>query len=122
MVHGNSYTKKFADKSGGFVIMRYRLKRWWRIPALWPICFSILFGQDVAQIDLNKPFDQFSFSDLSYAAGELNVFFPEVLPVITGMLQSALKATVLEGNASSDLATDYQGDNQSLQLQSQPQG
>ncbi|KKZ59007.1 hypothetical protein EMCG_00872 [[Emmonsia] crescens] len=100
VTHGSSYTRKFADKSGGFVIMRRRLRRWWHIPALWPICFAILFGKDVGQLDLDRPFDHFGFLDLFNSTGELNVVFPEVLPVITGMLEAGLKATVLRSSES----------------------
>lgn len=94
VIHGNNYAKKFTDKSGGFVVMRHRLKRWWHVPALWPICFAMMFGCDVAILDLERPFDHFGFLDLFTSNGELNVVYPEVLPVIAGMLQSGLKATV----------------------------
>ncbi|KAK2811445.1 hypothetical protein FQN50_002068 [Emmonsiellopsis sp. PD_5] len=100
VTHGSSYTRKFADKSGGFVIMRHRLKRWWHIPALWPICFAVLFGQDVGLLDLDRPFDHFGFLDLFHSTGELKVVFPDILPVITGMLQTGLKATILKGTDS----------------------
>ncbi|PGH04916.1 hypothetical protein GX51_03212 [Blastomyces parvus] len=103
VTHGSSYTRKFADKSGGFVIMRRRLRRWWHIPALWPICFAILFGKDVAQLDLDRPFDHFGFLDLFNSSGELKVLFPEILPVITGMLEAGLKATVLKSSEPSAL-------------------
>ncbi|PGG98751.1 hypothetical protein AJ79_08771 [Helicocarpus griseus UAMH5409] len=100
VTHGSSYMRKFADKSGGFVIMRHRLKRWWHIPALWPVCFAILFGEDVGQLNLERPFDHFGFLDLFTSTGEIKVTFPEVLPVITGMLQTGLKATVIKGSES----------------------
>lgn len=83
--------------------MRRRLRRWWHIPALWPICFAILFGKDVGQLDLDRPFDHFGFLDLFNSTGELNVIFPEVLPVITGMLEAGLKATVLRSSESLDV-------------------
>ncbi|PGH19683.1 hypothetical protein AJ80_03838 [Polytolypa hystricis UAMH7299] len=98
IVHGSSYAKKFAEKSGGFVLMRHRLKRWWHVPSLWPICFAILFGQDISLSDLDRPFDHFNFLDLFNPSDELKVVFPEVLPVITGMLQSGLKAAMMETN------------------------
>ncbi|OAX79358.1 hypothetical protein ACJ72_06324, partial [Emergomyces africanus] len=100
VTHGSSYTRKFADKSGGFVIMRRRLRRWWHIPALWPICFAILFGKDVGQLDLDRPFDHFGFLDLFNSTGELKVLFPDVFPVITGMLEAGLKATALRSDES----------------------
>lgn len=94
VIHGSSYTKKFSEKSGGFTIMRHRLKRWWHLPALWPICFSILFGVDVGRLNLDRPFDHFGLLDLFTSKGEAKVVIPDVLPVITGMLQSGLKSVV----------------------------
>ncbi|KAK2756534.1 hypothetical protein FQN54_005427 [Arachnomyces sp. PD_36] len=94
VIHGSSYTRKFSEKSGGFTIMRHRLKRWWHIPALWPICFAIMFGVDVGRLDLDRPFDHFGLLDLFTFRGEAKVVIPDVLPVITGMLQSGLKSVV----------------------------
>jgi hypothetical protein len=114
IIHGSSYTKKFADKSGGFVIMRHRLKRWWHIPALWPICFAIMFGCDVGTMDLERPFDHFGFLDLFMSNGELTVVYPEILPVISGMLQSGLKATVVKESPSPPIANEKQYANSCL--------
>lgn len=88
VAHGPSYATKFAGKSGGFYIMAHRLKRWWDIPTIWPICFSIFFGYDVAEIDFERPFDFFS---LLATFENCNVVFPEALPIITAMLQIGLK-------------------------------
>ncbi|EGC47156.1 conserved hypothetical protein [Histoplasma capsulatum var. duboisii H88] len=101
VTHGSSYTRKFADKSGGFVIMQRCLRRWWHIPVLWPICFAILFGKDVGQLDLDRPFDHFGFLDLFNSGGDLKVLCPEILPVITGMLKAGTKATVLKSSETS---------------------
>ncbi|KAH8816858.1 hypothetical protein F5884DRAFT_237214 [Xylogone sp. PMI_703] len=87
VIHGSPYVSKFADKTGGFTIMRFRLKRWWDIPTLWPICFSILFGRDVADIDFERPFDLFSLLE---TFGNSKVVYPKSLPVITSMLQHGL--------------------------------
>jgi hypothetical protein len=88
VVHGSGYVSKFATKSGGFSIMRYRLRRWWDIPTLWPICYSILFGIDVAEIDFERSFELFSLLD---TFSNCKVIYPGVLPVITSMLQHGLK-------------------------------
>jgi beige protein homolog 1 len=89
VVHGSSYTTKFAaTKTGGFAIMRYRLRRWWDIPTLWPICFSILFARDVADIDFERPFELFSLLEIF---GSCKVVYPNVLPVIMSMLQHGMK-------------------------------
>jgi hypothetical protein len=104
VVHGGGYTRKFAERSGGFAIMRHRLKRWWRLRPLWYICFAILFGKDVSLIDLDAPHGEMSFADVFQPTEALKVVFPDVLPVLTGMLQSGLKSTLsslpTEGEAS----------------------
>ncbi|QVM11455.1 hypothetical protein D8B26_006103 [Coccidioides posadasii str. Silveira] len=97
-VHGSSYTRKF-DKSGGFVILRHCLKRWWSLPALWLFCFAVLFGQDVKSIDMEQGFDRAAFTALLENSEKAKVACPEVFPVITGMLQSALKSFILETRA-----------------------
>ncbi|KAK4151448.1 hypothetical protein C8A00DRAFT_17139 [Chaetomidium leptoderma] len=84
----SGYTTKFASKTGGFWIMAYRLKQWWDISTLWPILFSILFGYDVANINFDKSFDFFSLLEIF---GNSRVVFPDVLPVITSMLQHGLR-------------------------------
>jgi len=68
--------------------MRHRLKRWWDIPPLWPIIFSILFAYDVADIDFERPFELFSVLE---TFGKSKVVYPDVLPVITAMMQHGLK-------------------------------
>ena len=88
VTHGSSYTSKFASKTGGFWIMAHRLKHWWDISTLWPICFSILFGYDVAEINFDRPFD---FFNLIEVFGKCRVVYPDVLPVITSMLQHGLR-------------------------------
>jgi len=88
VVHGTTYISKFAGKTGGFCIMAHRLKRWWNIPTLWPICFSILFGHDVAEIDFERTFDFFTLIE---CFGNCKVMYPEALPIITGMLEAGLK-------------------------------
>lgn len=96
IVHGDGYVKKFKDgsKTSGFTIMAYRLKRWWHLPALWPACYAILFGLDVADLDLDRDFDLFGFIDLFAGRKELSVVYPEILEAIKGMLQSGLKTIV----------------------------
>ncbi|KAH6885261.1 hypothetical protein B0T10DRAFT_91786 [Thelonectria olida] len=88
VIHGSTYTSKFASKSGGFTIMASRLKRFWDVPTVWPICFSILFGYDVAEIDFDKNFDFFSLLEIF---GKRKIVYPESLIVITSMLQHGLK-------------------------------
>ncbi|SCN66140.1 probable beige protein homolog [Fusarium fujikuroi] len=88
VTHGSNYTSKFAGKSGGFIIMSNRLKRFWDMPTLWPIGFSILFGYDVAEINFDRNFDFFSLLE---TFGKRKVVYPDSLSVITAMLQHGLK-------------------------------
>ncbi|KAI1614029.1 hypothetical protein EDD36DRAFT_214051 [Exophiala viscosa] len=116
VVHGDSYVKKFKDtsKSSGFTIMAHRLKRWWHLPALWPICFAILFDLDVCNLDLDRNFDLFGFVDIFAGKKELSVVHPEILEVIMGMLQSGLKTIVSSRHyqANSKLAPPMEESNQ----------
>lgn len=107
VTHGSSYSKKLADKSGGYIIMQQRLKRWWNVPALWPICFAILFGLDVGSIDIDKPFDDSNLSGTLFLDGDTKVVFPEMLPVITGMVKSGINRIVLAEQA---VSANGQGD------------
>ncbi|KAI1005732.1 Beige 1 [Podosphaera aphanis] len=88
VVHGSSYITKFSNKTGGFIIMRHRLKRWWGLPMLWAICLSILFNKDVAEIDLERPFELFSVWETFCNCKVINA---QVLPVLTSMLQHGLR-------------------------------
>lgn len=91
-MNGSSYVRKFAEKTGGIIIMQHRLKRWWNIPTIWPICFAILFGQDIATVNLERTFDLFSLLESFAPESQAKVMYPEMLPVLTAMLQSGLKA------------------------------
>ncbi|SZF04114.1 unnamed protein product [Blumeria hordei] len=88
VVHGSSYISKFTNKTGGFTIMRHRLRRWWSLPRLWSLCFSILFNRDVAEIDIDRPFGLFYLWE---TFSHCKVINSQVLPVITSMIQYGLK-------------------------------
>lgn len=103
VVHGDAYVKKFKERSGGFTIISHRLKRWWHLPALWPACFAILFDVDVAELDLDRSFDLFSFVDLFNSKKEYGIVYPEMFEVITAMLQSGLKAIVASNQSQPGL-------------------
>ncbi|KAK7734740.1 Beige protein-like 1 [Cytospora paraplurivora] len=87
--HGSGYVSKFANKTGGFAIMSHRLRHWWDISTLWPMCLSILFGFDVAEINFDRPFDLLNLTELY--GKKTRVIYPDVLPVITTMLQHGLR-------------------------------
>lgn len=68
--------------------MANRLKRFWDVPPLWTICFCILFGQDVADVNLDSRAD---FHTLAERFDKRKVVYPESLVIITSMLQHGLK-------------------------------
>ncbi|KAI0191931.1 beige/BEACH domain-containing protein [Astrocystis sublimbata] len=88
VAHGSSYIHKFSARTGGFYIMAHRLKRWWDVPTVWPICFCILFGFDVAEFDFEKDLDFFSLLE---AFGACKVVNPDALPIIISMVEHGLK-------------------------------
>lgn len=71
--------------------MQNFLKKWWNIPEIWLICFSVLFGKDVADIDFSKPFGLFSLLEAFAPSGDCRIAYPEILPVLTAMLQNGLR-------------------------------
>ncbi|KAJ5775302.1 uncharacterized protein N7511_000313 [Penicillium nucicola] len=101
VVHGSGYSKKFAEKSGGYIILEHRLKRWWNVPALWPICLSIFFGRDIAMMDLAKPLDQPGLLNLFLKEEDLNVIFPDMLPVIVNMMKSGMRHIIMQEGQTS---------------------
>ena len=106
IVNGFGYVEKFSERTGGFIIMRYRLRRWWRNPKIWTICFAVLFGRDIAAIDLTQPFTIFNLLT-AFASDEMQrVVYPAVLPVLVSMLESGLRSVTKEQvNANSPLAS-----------------
>lgn len=96
VISGPAYVKKFVEKSGGITIMQYRLKRWWGIPTIWPICFAVLFGRDIAAINLDRNFDLYNLLEIFDGEGGVKIACPEILPVLTGMLQSGLKSVTTD--------------------------
>lgn len=89
VTHGSSYTSKFSatNKTGGFWVMAHRLKQWWELSTLWPICFCILFGKDVADVDFSRPFDHTTLLDIFTG----RVIYPDALPIVTSMFQHGLR-------------------------------
>lgn len=105
VVNGSGYGKKFAEKNGGYTVLKHHLRRWWNIPALWPICFAILFGQDVASLDLERPFDASEFLSLFVPGGYLRIVYPEMLPVIMEMLKTGLRSSIMANDHTHDQAS-----------------
>ena len=91
VTNGPSYVEKFDDKTGGFTIMRYRLRRWWSVDALWSLCFATLFGQDATTIDLHPVVDIYSLMAAFTTTGPLKIVYPGVFPVIIAMLENGVR-------------------------------
>ena len=96
IISGPAYVKKFVEKNGGMVILQYRLKRWWGIPTIWPICLAILFGQDIAAVNLERKFDLYNLLEIFDNESGVKIIYPEVLPVLTAMLRNGLKSITRE--------------------------
>jgi hypothetical protein len=97
VVNGQAYVKKFADKTGGFTLMKNRLRHWWNTPGIWTICFAILFDRDVATIDFERDFDVFNLVDIFIMHSpqtKLKICHPEIFAVISAMLDTGLRAIV----------------------------
>ncbi|KAF1915936.1 hypothetical protein BDU57DRAFT_515740 [Ampelomyces quisqualis] len=97
VMNGPSYVKKFADKTGGFILMKNRLRHWWNTPSIWTICFAILFDRDVATIDFERDFDVFNLVDIFIMRSpqaKLRICYPEIFTVISAMLDTGLRAIV----------------------------
>ena len=96
VVGGPHYMKKFAEKTGGIVIMQRRLKRWWHRPSMWPICFAVLFGRDVATINMGGDCDLADLLEVFNATTQMQVVYPEIFPVLVTMLQNGLRAITMD--------------------------
>jgi beige protein homolog 1 len=101
IVHGPNYVKDFSIRTGGFIIMKQRLKSWWSVPALWTTLFAILFGVDIAKIDYSEDFNQFTLAEIFHSTSGRMVY-PDVLPVLTAMLENGLRSIVRDGKLPSE--------------------
>jgi hypothetical protein len=113
VINGQSYVKKFADKTGGFTLMKNRLRHWWNTPGIWTICFAILFDRDVATIDFERDFDVFNLVDIFIMRSpqsKLKICHPEIFAVISAMLDTGLRAIVRDRETQRVESTSENGD------------
>lgn len=95
--------------------MRYRLKRWWNVPTLWPLCFSILFGRDVAEVDFEQSFELFNLLE---TFSSTKIVYPGVFPIITHMIQHGLKDILhLQNEVDSPLSAKTNAQDASSKLE-----
>jgi hypothetical protein len=102
VINGPQYVRKFADKTGGFTLMKNRLRHWWNIPGVWTICFAVLFDRDVATIDFERDFDVFNLVDIFIMHSpqqKLRICYPEIFAVISAMLDTGLRTIVRDRDA-----------------------
>jgi hypothetical protein len=105
VVHGSSYVSKFVNRTGGFIIMRNRLRRWWNVAPLWPICFCILLGKDVAKVDIDRSLDLFTLLETFSEHDKVKVVYPEVIPVIAAMLKAGVGTVVADASEDNPRST-----------------
>ncbi|TLD38946.1 beach-domain-containing protein [Venturia nashicola] len=99
IIHGPHYVRRFGEKNGGFVTLAQKLKMWWNTPAIWTICFALLFGVDPVTIDFEEDFNHFTLADI-FSRKSFQVMYPETFPVLTGMLEHGLRAIVQDGHSA----------------------
>lgn len=96
IIHGPQYVRRFAEKNGGFVTLAQKLKSWWNTPAIWTICFALLFGVDPITINFEEDFNHFTLADV-FSRKSFQVMYPETFPILTAMLEHGLRAIVQDG-------------------------
>ncbi|KAK9368848.1 hypothetical protein V1509DRAFT_621646 [Lipomyces kononenkoae] len=104
IIHGPSYVTKFATKNGGFLIMKERLKSRWIIPEIWPICLAILFGIDVAMLEIKRTLDLFHLVEMFRRGGKATVAYPEMFTVIGAMLKAGALSIISEEHRKDERA------------------
>ncbi|KAL1627864.1 Beige protein-like 1 [Diplodia seriata] len=110
VIQGPHFVKKFT-RDGGFTNLKHRLKAWWNTPAIWTICFAILFGADVGRITFERDFDLYNLMDaFSSANGQINIAYPDIFPAMTAMLETGIRVVVKQQEAH-DRPTTSQGEN-----------
>ena len=87
---------------------------------MWLICLAILFGKDVANINMERPFDVYNLIETFVDKGQARVIYPEILPAITAMLQAGLRA-ITRDESDPDSPLSEKKDSASEALSPDPQ-
>ncbi|BFZ61549.1 Beige protein-like 1 [Saitoella coloradoensis] len=95
---GAQYVAKFASpKSNGFLMMKMHLRQHWQVSPLWMILICVLFGIDIAKVDLDEPIELYHLLESTQKKeGEPEVVYPEVFPTIAAMLKNSIASLVRE--------------------------
>ena len=75
-------------------ILQHQLQHLWYVPETWSICFAILFGKDIARVKFVEKFDHSSLLENFGTGDQVSVIYPEILPVMTRLLQLGFKYVV----------------------------
>ena len=88
-------------------ILRQYLQQQWTVPSVWLVCFSVLFGKDLADVDFNS-FDLAALVQTFGCDRKTQVMCPDILPVVTAMLSNGLRAVANEQKTSPEDLTKLQ--------------
>lgn len=103
---GNDFKTPFVDKNGGFIILKARLKVFWRSPSLWLLAFAMLCGRNVSSKALQQDMTVFGLVEALLVSDDLHVVNSEMLQPIMNMLEAALRDVVkTDEPAESDVKT-----------------
>lgn len=97
---GSEFRTPFVDKNGGFTTLRSRMKALWRDPAIWYLCFGMMFGREISGPMLEKEFTVFSLLENLNVDNDLHVPHPDILPTTMNMLEAGLRDVVKDGEPS----------------------
>ncbi|KAI5362388.1 Putative BEACH domain, PH-like domain superfamily, PH-BEACH domain, BEACH domain superfamily protein [Septoria linicola] len=96
---GSDFVTQFMDKNGGFLILKSRLKTFWRVSSVWSLALAILFGRNVPPEWLHQEFTAFHLVELLSVDDTLRISNAEMLPVIFAMLETGLRKVALDETA-----------------------
>jgi hypothetical protein len=108
IVHGPAYVKRFSELHGGFTVLRHRLKTCWNMPAIWTLCFALMFGVNPNTINFEDDFNHFALADI-FSRQSVNIVYPETFSILTGMLENGLRAIVQDGYSAASPADGQNG-------------
>lgn len=88
---GPDFKPTFAEKNGGFITLKARMKPFWRSPSIWSLALGIFFGRNVPLEWLPEDFSAFHLVELLGVDDTLTIANPEMLPSIFAMLEAGLR-------------------------------
>ena len=92
---GTAYLTKFIHKTGGFLILKRRLRRWYNLTDCWKSCFAIFSGRHILPRNEREPSIETLVHQFDTKRNRC-VPVAEALPVILTMLARMLKGMYQE--------------------------